>query len=181
MTTIHRIGRQSGFSSIELMITLGVLIILLALAFTIGRFLNQQTGSLKNAIWHAQLVERAVQAYDPQNNCQGVSAANLVNLKAVPEDMLQGGQIIDAWGNLVQAAAATTVVANDTLIVTYSAVSADDCASFAQQIEGKHFRLDVNGTTVKNTSAAQNYTVGSVATACSGAGAKAFNTYTRCR
>lgn len=173
--------RQAGLSTIDVLIGIGVLIIIIGLVLSLGRFAGQQVDSMKTSVWHSQLVERAVGAYKPQGNCQGVSSTTLVDLKAVPKEMLSGGTILDAWGGAVQVSTITTVVANDTLVITYPAVGADECASFAQQIEGKHFRLDVGGTAIKNTTTNLGFNVGNLASACAGSSTKQVITYTRCR
>lgn len=180
MKTIRTIKskRQQGFTMMEL------LMVVVGAAFLIGLmmiFYNQfmrTTGVNKETALVTTMAGKLQSSYQAQGNFQGITPAIAIQLNAPDRSQVVGTNIMSRWRTPIQIAPTNGGgSADDSVLITYTGVLAEDCSKFVEKAETSFFRVAVNGTTVKDLPAGNQLNVGTLAAQCA-AGPTATIDYT---
>lgn len=117
------------------------------------------------------LIANAQQAYaHVPGGFAGVTAQVLINNGLVPDENVQGANIVTNFGTAVTVQPVFYYQPNDSIQLNF-AVPAADCPDFAQEIDKSASIINVSGTQIKNTQAGLVATASNVATRCAAGGA----------
>lgn len=147
-------GRQSGYGLIELM--LSVLVIAIVIGGVVATYFLVNSGA--SATRHQQqllsLVGGVKDIYRTPTYA-GVSAAQLIQTKKAPPNMVSGtggsATLTNPWSGTITIAATNVGAGTDNgFIITTPQIPTSECNSIVSALETNFTEIAVNGTTVKD-------------------------------
>lgn len=141
---------QKGFTLVEVAIVVAVgalLLIGVSQAPTIiaNNRANAEIAELPQVVANIQKI------YANRSNFVGIDNAQVIGLKAFPEDRVDGAaSLLSRWGESITVAPADVGTGTDNGVsLTYALVPSAECINVIQGVEGRFYTIEVAGTEVK--------------------------------
>lgn len=161
---------QSGFTMIELLATIGVILVLTAVGFGVYRFVNSGSRAVATESSLMTLLTNAREMKGLSSVYTGISAANLISLDKAPADMISGTGLVNRWGGAVTVSAASFGAGTDNaLAITLDKVPTSECSSVISATAQAFQEITVGTTTVKDVPNGVEPTPALLAAGCGGA------------
>lgn len=161
--------KKKGFSLIELMLVLVVLVVLIGGAYVLFGTLSQGAKSdqaQKNLMGLQAGVKRLCQR---AGQCPTLSAATVISAGQAPSDMVNGTALQSPWGGPVTVVATGDLGGTDNAFdYTFNAVPKSECNTFVSAVQNNFGKVVIGTTTVKEPGTA--FALATAVTACDGGG-----------
>lgn len=145
--------RQKGMTLIEFGIVIAIAAVVMMLMFAALRLVNQKRAVSADIQNFTMLASELRTKFGGASGFDGLSPATLVRLGVVPEKMVRGMEIINGFSNIVDVASTNIHgAANDGFVFT-TTVPSRACSDFVAGIADAYAKVDIAGTTVRNTAA----------------------------
>ncbi|HGB3840603.1 TPA: type 4 pilus major pilin [Salmonella enterica subsp. enterica serovar Sandiego] len=154
--------RTKAFSLLEMMLVLAV-----AAVLVIGVFMIYPKVSSSQKIDSDMKLLSTINGgikgiFASKANYDGLSTDMVIKAQLVPEDNIEDGQIWNAWGATVLIDAWY----DGSYRIGFENISPDACPKFISQAGASFFKIQVEGTEVKNTADNKDFNVETAAQAC---------------
>ena len=165
--TLRCLHKQAGLTLIEAV--LAVLVLVAVITIGLGLYYGM-TGSIQvvesanNATQFAGNIQRTYRNEGAFTNVRSTSSA-VIN--AAPNRLVSGGNLMHEWGGDISI---SSQMSGGAFSIEYEAVPEDACSDFVNTVSGTFYRIDVDGTTVKDLTAGTEMTADGVQNACQGSG-----------
>lgn len=162
------LARQKGIGVIEIMLGAIVFIVVVFFLFQLFARGKASIDTVTASTNMTSIAANLQQAFRAQNSYAGLNVAAVVNNRIAPREMIVGGNVVSPWNTNITFApvAGPGGAANTAARITVPGVDAEQCAAFVNASHGPFYRVVINGTTVKDTSANQTYNTVAAGTAC---------------
>jgi type II secretory pathway pseudopilin PulG len=147
---LRKTKKQKGYTLIEMLISFGVISMLIVGIFMMytkvqnSRISNQESQNL------ATLTVGIKNLYQARPNFTGLAPAVLLQAQVVPENMINGANIVNSWTQVVAVApVAFNGIANAGFSITYLGVPQSACVNLATKAGANYDIVSVGGTAVK--------------------------------
>ncbi len=143
--------KAKGFSLIELMLVLVVLVVLIGGAYVLFNTLSQGAKSdqaQKNLMGLQAGVKRMCTR---AGQCPTLAAATVISAGQAPSDMINGTNLQSPWGGAVTVVATGDLGGTDNAFdYTFNAVPKSECNTFVSAVQNNFGKITIGGTAVKD-------------------------------
>jgi Tfp pilus assembly protein PilW len=173
---------QRGQSLIEYVIYIGLAALAIA-GFVYFAFVGNSNTAVNSESDNLTFIVSSARKlyYNSSTGYSGVSASVLINNGVIPDTEVTGTTITSSFGTPITVAAGTLYNANDALALTYL-VPPGNCSAFVSSVQSQFDRIQVAGSTEKDTTVGTAFQQSNLGTACaSSAGASVTVIFTASR
>jgi type II secretory pathway pseudopilin PulG len=147
---VMKTKKQAGFSTIELLVVMGIVMSLMIGVFFGYQQLQNSQKTQQESQNLGLLTQGIRDMFKSQPNYSTMTVAGLLNADLVPNNMISGANIVNAFAQTVTVAPATVnAIANAGFAITYNGIPKSPCTKIVTTAGYNYDIVVVGATTVK--------------------------------